>query len=423
MPAVALPDDVYDALDRRLAPVDAARTAAYPGERPGRQPVHTCYVPADAVTPGLARTWGEAALAALDAHGLPDLGIDAGLVEEVLPRVRGKLAREPVEDLRVDAEDGYRGAADREDGDVARAAAAIAADVRAGTAPPSVGIRAKSLEEPTRRRGVRTLDVFLGDLGDVGRATVTLPKVTDVEQVRAFLPVLDALERAHGRRLDLELQIETPQAVIGADGAVTAAALVHAAGPRLTGLHYGTYDYSAALGIAAAHQSSDHPAADFAKLVVQVAVAGTGARAVDGSTNRLPTGPRNRVHEAWQVHAMLVRRALERGLYQGWDLHPAQLVTRYTATYAFFRAALPAAAARLGAYLDRVDAGVLDEPATARALAGVLLRGLDCGALDDADVREAGGPDPDALARLAGRQPIPAVPERQRAPSASEEVR
>jgi hypothetical protein len=137
---------------------------------------------------------------------------------------------------------------------------------------------------------------------------------------------------------------------------------------------------------------------------MQLAVAGTGARAVDGSTNRLPVGPTAQVHEAWQVHAGLVRRALERGLYQGWDLHPAQLVTRYTATYAFFRAALPAAAARLGAYLDRVEAGVLDEPATARALAGVLLRGRDCGALDDDDIRAAGGPDPDSLGRLAGRR-------------------
>jgi citrate lyase beta subunit len=405
MPAVPLPDDVYAELDRRLAPVDAARLARYPGERPGRQPVHTCYVPADAVVPGLARSWGAQALAALDAHGLPDLGLDAALVDEVLPRVRAKLGAEPVEDLRVDAEDGYRGTAEAEDGDVRRAAEAVVADVRDGTAPPSVGIRAKSLEEPTRRRGVRTLDVFLGVLGagGVARAAVTLPKITDVEQVRAFLPVLDALEQAHGLRVDLELQVETPQAVLGADGAVTAARLVHAAGPRLTGLHYGTYDYSAALGIAAAHQSSDHPAADFAKLAVQVAVAGTGARTVDGSTNLLPVGAREQVHAAWRVHAGLVRRALERGLYQGWDLHPAQLVTRYTATYAFFRAALPAAAARLGAYLDRVDAGVLDEPATARALAGVLVRGADCGAFGEDDIRAAGGPARTELAKLAGR--------------------
>jgi citrate lyase beta subunit len=398
-----LDDSVYAELDRRLAPVDAARLAAYPGERPDRQPVHTCYVPADAVVPGLAGEWGAAALTALDEHGLPDLGLDPALVEEVLPRVRAKLATEPVEDLRVDAEDGYRGGPDAEDDDVLRAAAVVAADLREGIAPPSVGIRAKSLEGPTRRRGVRSLDLFLGAVS--GRLTVTLPKVTDVEQVRAFLPVLDALEEAHGIAIALELQVETPQAVLGADGAVTLARMVHAAGSRLTGLHYGTYDYSASLGIAAAHQSSDHPAADLAKQLMQVAVAGTGARAVDGSTNVLPVGPREQVHAAWRLHAGLVGRALQRGLYQGWDLHPAQLVTRYVATYAFFRAALPAAAGRLAAYLDRADAGVLDEPATARALATVVLRGLDCGAVDDAEVRVAGGPERTVLDTVAGRRP------------------
>jgi hypothetical protein len=415
---MGLDEKIFAELDRRLAPVDAARVAAYPGERTTRQPVHTCYVPADAVVPGLAQAWGDAALAALDEHGLPDLGLDGELLEQVLPRVRAKLAAEPVEDLRVDAEDGYGGSPEREDGDVLRAAQVVVADVRAGIAPPSVGVRAKSLEEPTRRRGVRTLDLFLGAFGvespsrvgpsGVGRsprATVTLPKVTDVEQVRAFLPVLDALEDAHGVRVDLELQVETPQAVLGPDGAATLARMVHAAGPRLTGLHYGTYDYSAALGIAAAHQSSDHPAADLAKQLMQVAVAGTGARAVDGSTNVLPVGSREQVHAAWRLHARLVRRALERGFYQGWDLHPAQLVTRYTATYAFFRAALPAAAARLGGYLDRVGGGVLDEPATARALASVVLRGLDCGALAEDEVRTGTGVARAELDKLAGRRP------------------
>ncbi|HLM05326.1 MAG TPA: aldolase [Blastococcus sp.] len=401
---MTLPETVYAELDRRLTPTDALRLARYPGEWPERQPVHTCYVPADAVVPGLAASWGAAALASLDEHGLPDLGLDSALVEELLPRVRRKLASEPVEDLRVDAEDGYRGAPDVEDDDVRRAAELVAADRDAGTAPPSAGIRGKSLEPPTRHRGVRSLDLFLGALGG-RRAVVTLPKVTDVEQVAAFLPVLDALEAAHGVALDLELQIETPQAVLGPDGAATLARMVHVAGPRLIGLHYGTYDYSAALGIAAAHQASDHPAADFAKQLMQVAVAGTGAHAVDGSTNVLPVGSREQVHAAWRLHAGLVRRGLERGFYQGWDLHPAQLLTRYVATYAFFRAALPAAVARLAAYLDRTDAGVLDEPATARALAGVLLRGLDCGAVGDDEVREAGGPERPVLDRLAGRRP------------------
>lgn len=402
-----LPEDLYAQLDRLLTPGDALRLARYPGEWPQRQPVHTCYVPADAVVPGLAASWGSAALEALDEHGLPDLGLDPELVEQVLPRVRHKLATEAVEDLRVDAEDGYRGGSDHEDDDVLRAGAVLAADVQAGTAPPSVGIRAKSLEAPTRRRGVRSLDLFLGTLAGQGpgRAVVTLPKVTDVDQVKAFLTVLEALEGAHDVALDLELQIETPQAVLGPDGTAPLARMVHVAGPRLVGLHYGTYDYSASLGISAAYQAANHPAADFAKHLMQVAVAGTGAHAVDGSTNVLPVGSREHVHEAWQIHAHLVRRALVRGFYQGWDLHPAQLVTRYTATYAFFRAALPAAAARLAAYLDRGDGGVLDEPATARALAAVVLRGLDCGALDDEDVRAAGGPERPVLDSVAGRRP------------------
>src|SRR4051812_9972987 len=214
---MTLPEELYAELDRRLTPGDALRLARYPGEWPERQPVHTCYVPADAVVPELAIAWGSAALDALDEHGLPDLGLAPGLVEEVLPRVRWKLDTEPIEDLRVDAEDGYRRSADHEDDDVLRAAATVAADVAAGVAPPSVGIRGKSLEAPTRRRGVRSLDLFFSALGG-RRAVVTLPKVTDVEQVRAFLPVLDALQAAHGVSLDLELQIETPQAVIGPDG-------------------------------------------------------------------------------------------------------------------------------------------------------------------------------------------------------------
>jgi citrate lyase beta subunit len=375
-----LPESVLADLDRRLAASDAARAARYPGEPTGRQPVHTVYVPADRVVPGLAAAWGAAALAAIDGVDLAGI---TGLDPAVLPRVRAKLAAEPIEDLRVDAEDGYRGP--DEDADVVAAAAAVRVDLDAGVAPAFLGIRAKSLEPATRRRGVRSLDLFLGGLAGVDREVlVTLPKVTDVDQVTAMVALLAVLEDAHGVRLGLELQVETPQAVLGPDGRATAAALVHAAAGRCRGLHYGTYDYSAALGVAAAYQASDHPVADHAKAVMQVAVAGTGARAVDGSSNLLPVGPDR--DAAWRRHAALVSRALRTGLYQGWDLHPAQLPTRYLATYAFFRAALPAAQDRLSAYLGGTGGGVLDEPATARALAAVIVRALDCGAVDAAEV-------------------------------------
>ena len=140
---------------------------------------------------------------------------------------------------------------------------------------------------------------------------------------------------------------------------------------------------------------------------MQAAAAGTGVRLSDGSTNVLPTGSREQVRDGWALHLRLVRRSLERGYYQGWDLHPAQLPSRYAATYAFYREHLPAAAARLRAYLDRTPGGaVLDEPATARALATVVLRGLDCGAVDDAEVRAAAGVDRAVLDRLAGRTPL-----------------
>ena len=149
----------------------------------------------------------------------------------------------------------------------------------------------------------------------------------------------------------------------------------------------------------------EHPAADHAKAVMQVASAGTGVRLSDGSTNVLPVGDGESVRSAWRLHARLVRRSLERGFYQGWDLHPAQLVSRYGAVYAFYREGLRPAAGRLGDYLGQHRAGVLDEPATARALADFLVRGIDCGAVDLDEVTALSGADGHRLAVLARREP------------------
>jgi hypothetical protein len=114
-------------------------------------------------------------------------------------------------------------------------------------------------------------------------------------------------------------------------------------------------------------------------------------------------GGRDDVLAAWRLHARLVRRSLERGYYQGWDLHPAQLPSRYLATYAFYREGLGAAAERLRNYVGRVDSGVMDEPATARALSDFVVRGLDCGAVDELEVKQLTGLDRGAIDRLARR--------------------
>jgi hypothetical protein len=64
---------------------------------------------------------------------------------------------------------------------------------------------------------------------------------------------------------------------------------------------------------------------------------------------------------------------------------------------------LASASGQLRTYVERRDSGVLDEPATARALADFLLRGIDCGALSQTEVAERSGLDAHRLAGLAHR--------------------
>ena len=402
------------AVEDIMAPADAALAAAYPGDSGARQPVHTVYVPADRVAPGLAAAYGRVARAALAEHA-PDpaalasiVGADPARVAEAWPLLLAKLDAEPVEDLRIDLEDGYRGhPAAAEDEHAVAAVGALAG----GDAPPYWGVRFKSFEATTRARGLRTLDLVLGTALECGPLPagfrLTLPKVTSVEQVRALVETCGRLETAYGLdagRLGFEVQVETPQVILGPDGTATVARLVHAAEGRCTGLHFGTYDYSAALGIAAGQQAMDHPVADHAKHVMLLAAAGTGVAVSDGSTNILPVGSARQVHEGWALHFRLVSRSLERGLYQGWDLHPAQLPTRYLATFLFFRSGLDAAAGRLRDYLGGASGTVLDEPATAKALAGFLRRGLHCGAVSADEVEASSGAAPSVLDDLALRR-------------------
>ncbi|MEU5366229.1 aldolase/citrate lyase family protein [Streptomyces sp. NPDC005925] len=404
--ATSLAGAVREKISASLAPVDAELERRYPGDPGTRQPVHTVYVPGDVFTAGTIRSWGDKALDLLDEHA-PDaatlaavLGLSGDLAEPVHARVRAKLEREPVEDLRVDFEDGYGNRPDAEEDEAAARAARIVAEAYAtGTAAPYMGIRMKCMEAPLRERGIRTLDIFLTGLVRAGGGlpdglVLTLPKVTYPEQVSAMVRLLEAFEETHGLepgRLGFEIQIETSQAVLAADGTATVARMIGAAEGRATGLHYGTFDYSACLGVSAAHQASDHPAADHAKAVMQVAAAGTGVRVSDGSTNVLPVGPTPKVHDAWRLHYGLTRRALARAYYQGWDMHPGHLPTRYAAVYAFYREGFEQASARLARYANRTSGDVMDEPATAKALSGYLLRGLDCGALDIAETARLTG--------------------------------
>jgi citrate lyase beta subunit len=400
-------EELAQDLDRLLAVSDAQLATGYRRDDRSRQPVHTAYVPAHKFGSDTVRLWGSQALAAIEEFA-PDpaefteiFGLSPELGDQVQSLVQAKLANEPIEDLRIDFEDGYGTRSDETEDAHARAAARSLRSVLSDDgAPPFAGIRCKSLEPNTRRRAIGTIAAVLDVLCEAAAPfifLITLPKVTSAAQVAAMNVLCERFELAYrpsrpARWLGFEIQVETPQLIVGADGAATIAQCLHAGADRLVGLHYGTYDYSAAVGVSAAFQSLDHPAADYAKAVMQVAAAGTGVTLSDGSSNVLPVGTRQEVAAAWQLHARLVRRSAERGFYQGWDLHPAQLVSRYAAMYSFYLQGLGAACERLSAYAERAAAG-LEEPATGRALAGYLGRALDCGAVTEAEVKALAGLD------------------------------
>ena len=151
-----------------------------------------------------------------------------------------------------------------------------------------------------------------------------------------------------------------------------------------------------------------HPACDFAKHVMQVALAGTGIWLSDGATNIMPVGriaPRRRaltapsatriaaVHRAWRLHAEHVRHSLVNGFYQGWDLHPAQLPSRYAAVYAFFLEGLDAASERLRNFVEKAAQATLvgdvfDDAATGQGLLNYFLRAMNCGAITEDEAVE-----------------------------------
>ena len=409
IPDAALPARLAE-LGESLRPANLAFMALHPGDPPRRQPAHVVYGGGQLFRADTAARLGEVARRALAEYAPDPATLDAALglgvmAEAVHARVTDKLAREPVEDFRIDFEDGYGTRPDAdEDRDVAAAAREVARGMKAGSLPEFIGIRVKPLTEELRGRSVRTLRLFLATLVEEAGVlpegfVVTLPKITHPDQVTALADVLDALEPrlalAHGA-IPIELMIETPQSIFSADGTAAPPTLVALGRGRVGSAHFGTYDYTASLDITAHHQHMAHPACDFAKDVLKVSLAGTGVRLSDGATNIMPIGDRTTVHAAWRLHYEHVRHSLETAYYQGWDLHPGQLPTRYAAVFTFFMEGLEAAAARLSNFVGKAAQATLvgdvfDDAATGQGLLNYFSRAIDCGAISEAEAVERTG--------------------------------
>lgn len=453
-----LPSESLQEISLRLEQAHKALLRRYPGPPSGRQPIHVVYGGAHLFRSGTAKRLGELALKSLDEHGAdfaafaravglaganslpesPDAAASiaksieadpeaarrenpaAWFAHTVYRRIREKLRREPVEDLRIDFEDGYGNRPDdEEDGHAAAVAGEVSAGLNAGELPPFFGIRIKPLNEELRERSIRTLDIFLTTLAEKSRGElpkrfyITLPKVALPDEVAVLADICSRIEpllEFEPGALRIELMVETPHAIFNERGEANLLALVGAARGRCAAVHFGPYDYTASLQIAATYQPIAHFASDFAREVMQVALAGTGIRIADGPTNIMPIPPhraakdgatlsarrveenRAAVHRGWKIHFENVRRSLGNGYYQGWDLHPAQLPARYAAVYSFFLENLDASAERLRNFIEKAAQAtrvgqVFDDAAMAQGLLNYFAQAINCGALTAEEVQ------------------------------------
>jgi hypothetical protein len=411
-----------------LAKQNALHLKRYPGEPAGRQPVHVVYGGAHLFKSDSAKKLGEMALRSLSRYGSDAqtfgsaLGLSGDVARKVYDRVVDKLKREPVEDFRIDFEDGYGNRPDaEEDGHAMTAALEVAKGLEDGTLPPFIGIRVKTYSSELAARSARTMDIFLTTLIRAAKGRlpadffITLPKIVHPGQAAALHKLLSAFERkkklAPGS-LKVEIMVETTQHIIGYDGSAPMRAVVEALGGRCVAAHLGTYDYTASCSITAAHQKMSHPACDFAKNFMQVTLAQTGVMLSDGATNIMPVGPHRAepgkelteqqdrenveaVRRAWKLHFDDARHSLETGIYQGWDLHPAQLPSRYAAVYSFFIEGLGPATARLRNFIEKAAQATLvgdvfDDAATGQGLLNYFLRARSCGAITAAEAAATG---------------------------------
>lgn len=433
----SLPAQAMDSALKRLREANAVFAKKYPGEAPARQPVHTVYGGAQIFKADTAQKLGNLALSSLREFA-PNHGVFAKAIglhgsssiqRTVYDRVVSKLTNEPVEDFRIDFEDGYGNRPDAEEDHHGEfTALEVAKGMEEGTLPPYIGIRIKPFTEDLKARSIRTLDIFISTLVKETRGTlppgfvITIPKVVMPDQISALVELLYTIESNVGlpeRSLKLEFMVETPQSVFNGQGEVAIPSFVAAAegpapsGGRCMAAHFGVYDYTASNNITAQFQSMTHPACDFARSVMKVSLSGTGVWLCDGATNIMPVGPhrpgkggkaltskqkkenRDAVHRVWKINFEHVNHSIMNGYYQGWDLHPAQLPIRYAAIYAFFLKELESASFRLKTFMQKAAqatliGGVFDDAATGQGLLNFFLQGIGCGAIKAEEVQGTG---------------------------------
>jgi len=454
--ASILNKDDYQGIMQELGLANQVFQQKYKGESPDRQPVHTVYGGANLFSSDVVQKMGRAALQNFKTYA-PNFAVLGRLLEHpnasdlptdddaiktlesslmkmsdkdrknaphwlsytVYNKIIAKLEAEPIEDFRIDFEDGFGNRPDEEEDSTAvNAAKEVATGMKNKTLSPFIGIRIKPFTEDLKLRGLRTLDIFLttlvgltgGKLPD--NFVVMLPKVTIPDQIIALRKIFEVLEYKLNlpyMSLKMETMVEATQAIMDKDGKNPLMSFVDASNGRLIAAHFGTYDYTASCNITAKYQTMGHDVCDFAHHMTKVALGNTGIMLSDGATNVMPV-PRHRgdaltpeqieeniesVHNAWRIAYDHTMHSLINGFYQGWDLHPGQLSMRYAAVYTFFLDSYKEAANRLSHFMDKsatatLTSDIFDDAATGQGLLNYFLRALNCGAISEEEVLATG---------------------------------
>lgn len=453
---LAIADNEKEQLLQELQKANLQFQQVYPGDKPDRQPVHTVYGGANLFKADTCVRMGDIALKHLQTYApnfvalakalqldgyqqLPQHEADIIRLQQKLQKLTDtdrkqepawlhftvynkiirKLSTEPVEDFRIDFEDGFGNRPDdEEDATAVAAAQELAQGMLHKTVSPFIGIRIKPFTEDLKHRSVRTLDLFLttllkqtdGILPD--NFVVMLPKVTIPQQVTTLVRLFELLEKAHGLApgsLKMETMVEATQIIMDDEGRNPLMRIIRASEGRCIAAHFGTYDYTASCGITAKYQTMAHPVCDFAHHMTKVALGGTGIFLSDGATNVIPVAPHkgdhlnfaqlqennDSVHHAWRVGYGHTMHSLINGFYQGWDLNPAQLPMRYAATYNFFLSNYEDALFRLKTFVERAAISTLtkdifDDAATGQGLLNFFLKAINCGAISEEEVLATG---------------------------------
>ncbi|MES2431212.1 MAG: phosphoenolpyruvate kinase [Bacteroidota bacterium] len=452
----SIADNEKESLLAELQKANLAFQKVYQGDRPDRQPVHTIYGGANLFKSDTTDKIGEIALRNLQTYApnfvvlakvlkldgfehLPESLEDiadltkrldamteaqrkkehAWLSYSVYNKIVAKLKREGVEDFRIDFEDGFGNRPDdEEDATAVNAANELAKGMADKTISPFIGIRIKPFTEDLKLRGVRTLDIFLTTLLEKTKGklpenfVVMLPKVTITQQVTTLIRLFEIIEKKHGlspNTLKMETMVEATQIVMDEDGKNPLMKIVRASEGRLIAAHFGTYDYTASCGITAKYQTMAHSVCDFAHHVTKVALGSTGIWLSDGATNVMPIGPhrgddlsfdqlnenREAVHKGWRIAYGHTMHSLINGMYQGWDLNPAQVPMRYAATYNFFLSSIEDATNRLKIFVERaaistLTGDIFDDAATGQGLLNFFLKAMNCGAITEEEATATG---------------------------------